>query len=397
MSDYKPQVEVVIVGGGLVGMATALALAEQDIHSVIIEAKVPDLNFSHSSFDSRTLVVNPASRAFWQQLGIWRTIENSVTAINQVHVSNKGHFGTVLFDKNEFQVDALGHVVEATVLGSVLWERVKQSPNVSMIAPAELVGFLVNDSSITINYTTQGKQKTLNAQLMIAADGAQSPIRTQLKLPTVTKSYERSAIICNVYTEQSHQNRAYERLTNTGPFALLPFHNRMGLVWSLKSQHAEKLVSMSENQFIQAAQQEFGYRMGRITQVSQRIHYPLYKVQVKKQYQQRIVLMGNAAHTVSPVSAQGLNLAVRGINRLCKTLTENKKQGIDLGLESVLCAYQHASHEDQQRTLNYTDDLMTWFKIDEPVVNTLRSAGLVAINSSLSLKKALYKTAGGLR
>jgi len=394
--DQDHRCDVIIVGGGMVGLATALRLARSGIKVAMLEASLPKETMHHNSFDSRTLVVNPASRQFWQDLGIWQSISQSAAVIDQVHVSNQGHFGTVLFDKNEFSVEALGHVVEAQVLGGVLWQQVKKTTGVHLIAPAELTAFEVSDEHVTVQFKHQQLSQKLQARLLIAADGAQSSIRQQLNLPTHTKAYEKTAIICNLKTEQPHRNRAYERLTRTGPFALLPFGDRMGLVWSNTHEQAGRLLAMDEGRFINAAQAAFGQRLGRFMQIGQRHSYPLHQVRVERQYANRVVLMGNAAHAVSPVSAQGLNLAVRGVRRLTQLLTEAHAHGSDLGAEKLLAEYQVASLPDQQQVLNYTDDLMTWFKIDEPVIAGLRSLGLLAIDSSPTLKKRLYELAGGL-
>ncbi len=396
MPEQPNQFEVVIIGGGLVGMATALSLAHAGIQVAMLEAKMPDISMFHTSYDSRTLVVNPASEQFWQQLGVWQSVVASATKINQVHVSSKGQFGRVLFDKDELEVPVLGHVVEANVLGAVLWDKVRNNPNIKVIAPATMSDFKVSDEAVTIDYELQGEHHQASAQLMIAADGAQSSIRKQLSLPTNTKAYKKTAVICSITPEKMHHNRAYERLTKTGPFALLPFNGRMGLVWSNEPEKAEQLLKMPQAEFIELAQAEFGYRLGRFTEVGKRHQYPLFKIQVEKQYDERVVLLGNAAHTVSPVSAQGLNLAIRGVKRLSALLANQHQQKQDLGALSLLENYQQISQQDQNQILTYTDDLMTWFKIDEPVINGFKSLGLVTIDSQINLKKKLFRLAAGL-
>ena len=393
--------EVAIVGGGLVGMALALSLAQQNIASVLIEAQ-DNTTDDEAQFDDRTLVINPASQRFWDDLGLWSAIEASTTQINHVHVSNKGQFGVVKFDKDELEVPQLGHVIAAKKLANELHQTVKQQPLITWLQPAKLLGFEQHENQVQMTVEQAGQSQSVNAQLMVGADGVQSPIRKQLKLSTAVKSYQRTAVVCNITTSQKHQHRAFERLTQHGPMALLPFsngtgNNRFGFVWSMPTTDAEHLLHADEASFIQQAQQQFGYRAGEFLHLGRRSSYPIYQIKVPIQHSHRVVLMGNAAHAVSPVSAQGLNLAVRGISRLSVQLQLAKQQKLDLGEESVLNTYQLASKEDQQRTLNYTDDLMTWFQIDEPFINTMRSLGLVAINANLNLKKMLFNTAGGLR
>lgn len=395
MPNTQIKTEVVIVGGGLVGMAMALSLAQQGIPNVLIESQCPDLS-AHPSFDDRTLVVNPASQQFWQKLGVWSTVKSLTTAINHVHVSNQGHLGVVRFNHTELGVEHLAHVIEAKALAKVLWDLVTKQQHITLLAPATLENFTVNSNHVELTVAAD-ESTTIQAQLMVAADGAQSQVRKTLKLDTEIKSYQKTAVICNIQTTEKHDNWAYERLTQHGPMALLPFNDRYGFVWSMPTEQAKQLMTYDDDTFLAQAQHNFGFRKGQFIKLGQRSCYPLYRIQVAKQYAPRVVLIGNAAHSVSPVSAQGLNLAVRGVVRLVSVLSHNKSQEIDLGDVKVLAEYQQASEDDQQRTLSYTDDLMTWFAIDEPLVNGMRSLGLMAIDSNLALKRKIFNTAGGLR
>jgi len=401
MAEQAPnqQADVAIVGGGMVGMALALSLAAHGMASVMLESQAlaESTDQDPSCIDERTLVINPASQNFWQNLGVWSAMEPHTTPIQNVHVSNQGQFGMVRFDHKELQVPQLGHVIAAQKMADILQQQVQQTALVTVIQPAELTAFKTNDSWVELDYQSQGKQHKFQAALMVGADGVQSGIRKQLQLATEIKSYEKTAIICGLKTSQHHHNRAFERLTQHGPMALLPHADRFGLVWSMPTADSASSLALDDEAFMAAAQQQFGYRAGEFLQVGRRSSYPLYQIKVPKQHSQRVLLMGNAAHAVSPVSAQGLNLAVRGIRRLVNILSKQHQQGLDLGSDAVLSVYQAASDEDQHRTLNYTDDLMTWFKIDEPLVNLGRSFGLLTIDANPALKRWLYQTAGGLR
>ena len=390
--------DITIIGGGLVGLATALSLAKKDCSVHLLEAGSPQkiLSNQHPSFDDRTLVVNPASRLFWRQLGVWSELVPHSTAVNQVHVSQQGRFGSVHFDRDELKVDHLAHVVEAKVLGRILWNQVINHPYITLSAPAELIEFSAGQSDVLIQYKADSAIKSHRSRLILAADGARSFVRQKLALETKTKNYQRTAIIANVVTALPHQHCAYERLTKTGPMALLPFHDRLGLVWTLPDQQAQQMLSTDETVFTSALQAAMGYRLGAITRIGQRSSYPLYRISVPQQYKDRVLLLGNAAHTVSPVSAQGLNLGVRGIQRLSTVIDKAINNQQDIGSDSVLADYQLQSWPDQQAILQYTDDLMTWFKIDQPLINGLRSLGLLAVDSSTILKQQFYQLAGGL-
>lgn len=398
MAKSLPDYDVVIVGGGLIGMAAALSLAAQRFSVCMLEVTAPKIETEivHPSFDDRTLVVNPASQHFWQALGIWPSLLPHATVIKQVHVSQAGRFGAVHFTDHELEVSQLAHVVEAKVLGQTLWQLVKQNPNITLLAPAELTDYNNEASVVTVNYNNQNQKQSVTARLLIAADGARSRLRQQAGLATEIKDYGSTAIIANISTELPHQQCAYERLRPAGPLALLPFHQRCGLVWTLPTATAADMMAYDDAHFTAALQAELGYRLGAITRVGKRSSYPLYRVTVEKQYQPRLLLLGNAAHTVSPVSAQGLNLGIRDIDRLLEILVTARDNRQDIGELAVLEHYQRQSQPDQDKILRYTDDLMTWFKIDEPIINSFRSLGLLLVDSQPSLKRYFYRLAGGL-
>lgn len=398
MAHKTTDYDVTIVGGGIVGLACALSLACENYSVHVLEAGEPQQvrTNNHPSFDDRTLVVNPASQLFWQQLGIWPELAAHSTAVNRVHVSQQGRFGTVRFAHDELNVAHLAHVVEAKVLGRILWQQVTKHHNISLSAPAQLTEFSAAKEDVLVQYKSDSSVKSHRSRLLLAADGARSWVRQKLGLTAITKNYQRTAIIANVVTELPHNHCAYERLSASGPMALLPFHDRMGLVWTLPEQQAQSMLQADDKEFTTALQQAMGYRLGRISRIGQRSSYPLYRITVPQQYKKRVLLMGNAAHTVSPVSAQGLNLGVRGIQRLTASLVNARNNNRDIGSDQVLSDYHNKSWPDQQAILQYTDDLMTWFKLDQPIINQLRSLGLLLVDSSPGLKNRLYRLAGGL-
>lgn len=389
------QQQIIIIGGGMVGLGCALALSQSAIQVTLLESQAT-MQAPQSSADDRTLVVNPAAIEFWQTLNIWPNIEPKTVPITKVHVSNQGQFGSVIFDAKQQQVERLGAVVAAKQLAWELWQTAKRQPNLTLLENTKLLSFSQRPDGVEINcQTAEQKPQKLKAAIMIAADGANSDIRQQLKLKTQTKDYQRQVIVTNLQTEKPHQNCAYERLSKTGPLALLPFHNnRCGMVWSVDNEHLQQLLQADENDFLKQAQQAFSYRLGTFSKLGKRSHYPLYQIKVPQQVAGNIVLLGNAAHTVSPVSAQGLNLAVRGIKRLTDILSTAKQ---DLSNPQLLQHYQQQSKADQIATLNYTDDLMKWFQIDSPPINALRSLGLILTDSINPIKNHLFKRAGGLK
>lgn len=399
--NNQHEYDVAIVGGGMVGMAAALALSKFNLKICLLEhiqAGTSGDSDSHPSYDDRTLVVNRASIQFWKNLGIWQDLSQDITPIDKVHVSNKGYFGSVKFDKQSLNVDTLAYIVEAKKLGFALKDKIESVESISIICPAQVTDFKMINNKVVMGYSIDGKQQSLSCKLMLAADGVQSSIRKKLGLETIIKSYDRTAIICNITPEFKHNHCAYERLTKTGPTAMLPFvENRCGFVWTVEKDKADEILALNDAEFLQQAQSQFGYRLGKFMRVGKRSSYPLYLVTVPIQVKDRTILLGNAAHSMSPVSAQGLNLAVRDVAVLSDVIKQAIKNNTDLGCDEVLNQYQMATENDQSQTMNYTDDLMNWFKIEEPIVASIRSLGLMALDQSSNAKKALFSRASGYR
>ncbi|WP_395375033.1 FAD-dependent oxidoreductase [Marinicella sp. W31] len=397
----KPQFdcEIAIVGSGMVGMAAALGLAELGYSVTVLESQ--DITTQADvDADERSLVCNLASQRFWQSLNFWSELEPMTTPIESVHVSAKGHFGTVSFHAQDFDVTALGYVIPAQQMAKKLLLRTQAHARIQYLYPVQFEQHQADADGVTLSYISEGHQQQLRARLMIAADGARSRIRTALGLKTEVKSYRKKAIVCQLSTHKPHQNCAYERLTEHGPMAILPTSGqRCGFVWSVPEEQADNILALSDDDFISQAQPRFGFRLGVFSRPSTRTVYPLYQIAVPQQYAQRVVLMGNAAHTMSPVSAQGLNLAVRDVDRLVQVL---KKQSMseplkDPGQTEILSAYQLSCQDDQQQTLQYTDDLMRWFQQDSSLFPMFRSFGLLMIDNNKFLKQSLFLGAGGFR
>lgn len=388
--------DVAIAGGGFVGLGCALALAQVGICAVVIEAKSPEAYLpSEASFDDRSLVVNPVSLAFWQQLGVWPHLAHQATAIDHVHVSHQGRWGVVDFSAQEQGVEQLGFVVSAQQLASQLWQMANNHPLIQVRSNTTVQSLTINDQHAVVDLSTG---ESMSTRLLVAADGVQSAIRSQMGMATRTKDYQKTALISHVQMTNIRRQTAYERLTTNGPLALLPTSGqRWGLVWSVDQASAEDMLDVDDETFIQRLEQALGPKLGQVTRLGRRSSYPIHQLKVEKQVSDRCVLLGNAAHAVSPVAAQGLNLAVRGIKRLVEHLAQSHHSEQDLGAQTTLQRYQEASLLDQDRTLNHTDDLMRWFALDTPIADGLKAGGMWAVNAIPALKRRLFLRAGGFQ
>lgn len=390
----KTDADITIVGGGMVGMAMAIGLAQHGFQVALLEAN--DLQKESSEADERSLVCNLASVKFWQSIGCWGLIRPIALPIKKVRVLAKKHFGIVRFNANELGVNHLGYVIPAHKLVSILLTQVKSSEHINYLCPAHYCQHESDMETVCVSYKNhQGKLLKVTSNLLAAADGARSRIRQAIGLKPQVKSYRKVAVVCQVSIEKDHEFTAYEYLTAEGPIALLPISSyRCGLVWSVDEGEANELIGLGDVGFIYRLQSQFGYRLGVLSDPSPRVSYPLYQITNNRQYDSRVLLMGNAAHTVSPVSAQGLNLALRDIQRFLTLI------GFDSGTvkyDELLQQYQLLSQPDQQQTIQYSDDLMSWFQPGQQGLTQLRSLGMLVLDNIPYLKKTIFKRVGGFR
>ncbi|MBB71179.1 MAG: 2-octaprenyl-6-methoxyphenyl hydroxylase [Legionellales bacterium] len=395
----KAQFDIIIVGGGLVGVSLALALRQQGLAIAMVEA-VPPRVAQQPGFDARTLALSWTSHQVLSALGLWAEIAPHVTPMEHIHVSDKGHFGFTRLHARDYHVPALGYVIEIQRLGKLLYETLEQT-DVTRFCPATLEQ--ANRDGNTWELTIRGESgpMTLTTGLLIGADGAQSPLRQQLQLTTREKDYQQSAIVTTVSTSLAHDNTAFERFTPKGPIALLPMtHDRQALIWTLDNGDFAPLMALSDELFLQQVQQSFGYRRGKFLRVGKRMSYPLKFIHCEEQVREGFVLLGNAAHTLHPVAAQGFNLCLRDIAELAEVVVNAKLAGNDFASLATLDTYQARVNQYQSKTIKITDSIVKYFSDDPYLLTKTRNAGLVLLDTLPMLKRRFVKrtmgTAGNL-
>jgi len=376
------QVDILIIGGGLVGATLTLALTDLGYNVLLVEAK-PFSNRVHADFDARTLALAPASVRILQMLKIWPLLEKDATPIQTIHVSERGCFGTAQLQSEEN--NALGYVVEMQHINRALHTLIDEK---HIIAPAELTDLDRVNGKATIRSSTG--ETTVQARLIVASDGADSSVRRLCDLPTKTKDYDQTAIVANIGLARSHHNYAYERFTSSGPLALLPMTGlRASLVWALPPHEAQRLIASSQHDFLKALQHAFGYRLGRFVKVGQRALYPLRQVVMSEPISEKVVFVGNAAHTLHPVAGQGFNLGLRDVATLAQCIAQ---QGLD---NNMLQIYQQTRRYDQAAITRFTDGLIELFTSRVPGLRLMRGAGLITLDNVTPLKNLLARHARG--
>jgi len=401
VSEALPQrdYDVVIIGGGLVGASLACALAPLGLKTALVEA-VTFRTSSQPSYDDRTLALSASSCKILQGLGIWPKLEQNATPIREIQVRELDRPGRVIMDPAELGLDRFGHVLEARVFGAVMAETLPQLKNVDFLCPVSVTAIEPGEAACRLEIQGDNGAETIHARLVVGADGAESFVRESLGIETERYDYGQSAVICNVTTEEEHRGRAFELFTPSGPMAVMPHvEGRCGLIWCVPTEDVEALLNLSETAFMRQANERFGRRLGRFLKMGKRSSYPMKLVRAKEDIRPRTVILGNAAHAIHPVGAQGFNLGLRDAATLAEVLADavRRDPAADPGEMELLRRYSTWRKPDQEGTIAYSDGLARIYSNTLPVVSAARLAGLLAHAFVPSLRKRMAVQAMGFR
>lgn len=400
------QQHVIIVGGGMVGLSLALMLAKQNISVKLLEAiHYPDYSDAtlapyHSSFDARNTALSRRSVMIYQQLGLWDALKQHATPILQVHITEQGSFGKARLVAEQEKVESFGQVIENAWLGRVLLTQVRQQPQIELIDGVKVTSLTQNETQVEICAERGEEHLVLTSPLVIAADGRDSFCRQALGIGVNVHDYEQVAIVTAVQTSKPHQHVGFERFSELGPLALLPLPGeyRRSVVWPVKKgTEDEWLGEQNDQHFLDALQQTYGDRAGKFEKTGKRYCYPLSQVLAHKQAVGRVVLMGNAAHTIHPVAGQGFNLCLRDADVLVRFLVNHLSQSDDIGSAQNLLNYEQARLQDQQRVIKFCDSVVRGFSHSNPILKFVRNTGLIAFDVIPGIKPLVANYAMGLK
>ena len=400
------QQNVIIVGGGMVGLSLALMLAKSNIAVKLLEAvKYPNYDDEnatpyHSSFDARNTALSRRSVQIYQKLGLWEALQQHATPILQVHITEQGSFGKARLIAEQEKVESFGQVIENAWLGRVLLTQVRQQPLIELIDGVQVTALTQDSDYVQIEATRNGESISATAKLLIAADGRDSFCRQAIGVGVDEHDYDQVAIVTTVQTSKPHQQVGFERFSALGPLALLPLPGeyRRSVVFPVKKgTEAEFLGEENDQYFLDTLQQTYGDRAGKFEKTGKRFCYALSQVLAHKQAVGRVVLMGNAAHTIHPVAGQGFNLCLRDADVLVRYLTEQLSKSDDIGNPENLLAYEQSRLKDQQRVIKFCDSVVRGFSNQNPVLKLLRNTGLVAFDVIPGIKPLVANYAMGLK
>ncbi|AMT96316.1 MULTISPECIES: FAD-dependent monooxygenase [Psychrobacter] len=410
--------QVLIAGGGHVGLSFALLLAHHGIASTLLEknrypviSPTDDRTRSHY-LDSRNTALSRRTVQIYQEIGLWDELQSHACRIDTVQISEQGSFGRAQLNKAEEKVESFGQVIENAWLGRKLLLAAQQEPLITLIDGANVIAVEQHVNSVTLSFNQDGEEQNeqqLQASVLVACDGRDSSVRQLLDIGTTTYDYGQSAIVGVVETDKPHLHTAIERFSPAGPLAVLPLTDpegdgndahqegyRRSVVWICpKGEETQYLED--DAHFLTTLQQGFEQRAGTFRAAGRRGAYPLTRVLADRQVVGRCVIMGNAAHTLHPVAGQGFNLCMRDAHVLAQMMNVQVLRGDDIGNTQLLQRYEKARKADQKRVIRFCDAVVHGFTHTNPAVKLARNVALVAFDKLPNIKPLVATYAMGLK
>jgi len=388
--------DATIVGGGLVGLTIGLLLSRIGMRVAIIEQEAPCLQWEPNSVDLRCLAINRFSSEILKKINIWDTLSPlQLSPYTVMEVWEEATQAKITFNALDIYESELGHIIENRMLIKALWEAVSQDSGITLYVPA-IIDTIRTSPQNTLLTLESGQ--SIEAPLLIGADGARSIVRTYCNIAVNEQDYEQMALVTTAQVELPHAKTARQRFLNDGILAFLPLvrPHLCSIVWSTSIENAEHLLQMEGDEFCQTLGQRFEFCLGRIEKISQRMCFHLKSLQATTYIGERIALMGDSAHVVHPFAGQGANLGFYDVGILADCIQKFYNQGSDIGSHLLLREYERKckSHNTTvMRTLQLFKEI---FAAKNPLLVQLRSLGILGIDKSLFLKKQIMLKAMGL-
>ena len=381
--------DVAVVGAGLVGLAAAIALAEQGKRIVLVDAK-ERAGYTSSTWDARIYAITPSTEAFLKALGVWAFVNaariNPVKAMALWHEGASDSLNLLADDAN---LDKLACIVENNQLMHALWERV-DALDVTMVLGSPCTDIEYQDDTVVVDLVN-GQQ--ISASLLVAADGVNSFVRQQLGLATNDKDFDQVALVANYVVEKAHGNVARQWFSPHETLALLPLpQQQVSMVWALETERAKQLLSLSEESLAEQVEVQARGQLGQLKAASKTYSFPLRQITASKLIAERVVLIGDAAHQVHPMAGQGANLGFRDVMSLAKLMTSSHALQ-DIGDATFLRRYERDRKADVVSMNTLTSGLDYFFSNNNQLMKRLATSSMEQLEKRLSMKNILIKQA----
>ncbi len=420
-SANSKEYDIIIIGGGMVGMTLACLLSKieqtKSMRIAIVEAQALDLKVAEpiycgTEFDARVSALNSASQSLLQAIGAWPAVHGMrVCPYDYMSVWDAEGTGSISFDANEVGRPCLGHIVENSVIACALRKTLSGLDNMSVLSSHKVVDVELNIAedvftADSCNGIILNDGQRLLGRLVVAADGALSATRQLAGFSMREWDYNHNAIVTTVKTELPHRFTAWQRFLPEGPLAFLPLieandcDNRThshysSIVWSAQTQYAENLMRLDDDGFMLSLAAAFEHRLGRVEQVAKRFTFPLRQRYAKSYFRPGLVLVGDAAHTIHPLAGQGVNLGFADAKVLAEEIERALQRSIPLAHQSILRRYQRRRMAKNMTAMGVMEGFKRLFEQTELPIRWLRNEGMRQLDNLTSVKRQLIKQAMG--
>ncbi len=390
--------DALIVGGGLVGLALALALAAHDLDVAVIERADPDAHMA-PAFDGRASAIASSTARMLRVLGLGDLLDQQGCPIRAIRVTDGLSPRHLHFDSAEAEpAEPLGIMLENRALRGGLLEKLRAESRIQLFAPASIASVERGADRASV-LLEDGRR--LHAPVILACDGRQSMLRRQAGIRGARWQYDGTAIVTMLSHERPHDNVASELFYSDGPFAQLPMtdlpdgRHRSALVWTVRNADAAGVMALSARALAHEAEKRMGGFLGKLELIAPAQSYPLGLHHSERYWAERLILVGDAAHGIHPIAGQGLNMGLRDVAALAEVLSSSARIGLDLGHPDVARRYERWRRADNFTTAFATDGLARLFGIPGRAAQAIRTTGLAAVNRLPSLRRAFMKIARG--
>ncbi|MAH84301.1 MAG: 2-octaprenyl-6-methoxyphenyl hydroxylase [Rhodospirillaceae bacterium TMED8] len=392
-------VDLLIIGGGLVGSVLAVALENTPIKTCIID-KGEDIDLSDADFDGRAFAISASNKNLLAAIGLWPVLEKDASPILEIRVSDGPSLLALHFDHKDVGDQPMGIMLENRHLRCALRDRLSSSQRARVLAPASVEALVNAPGGVQISLVDG---RVVRAQLVVGADGRGSQTRAQAGIKLTRWPYPQTGIVCTVRHQRMHMNIAHERFLPSGPFAILPLtgdalgvQNRSSIVWTERADLAHVILDLDEDAFRSELMRRFGDFLGNIEIIGSRYAYPLSLQFAERFVDNRLALVGDAAHGMHPIAGQGLNMGLKDVATLAQVLAETYRLGLDIGGSQALSQYAKWRRFDHAAMLLATDMLNRLFSNDIAPVRIARDVGLAAVNAFPPIKNLFMRHAMGV-
>ncbi len=387
--------EVVVIGAGVVGSSLALSLAKEGVDVCLIDKGTPEIKEDISR--GRTAALNLASQNILEKLGVKRGIQNYLTPFKNIYVWDSEGTSSLEFSSDEIGQPKLGDVVTNNAILSSIFLLLPNLKNLRFLSGDRLKTLDPQEESIKV--CTEGGEN-ISCKLVVGADGGLSSVRELSSINIRTWSYDQKALIANLKAEKSHSNTAYQVFTKNGPIALLPMQKddeeSLSLVWSADIDYAERLLDLDIPSFLNELERKTESVLGKLSLDGEMSSYPLHQLHAKDYYAQRVVLIGDAAHSMHPLAGQGLNLGLGDVEELASRILRSRRHGEDVGNDKMLSDYSKARKSINLRMMGFMEVFKQGFGSTNPWIRLGRNMAFGATQKAPELRKRFIKEAAGI-